>query len=190
MSKEYIGVLAVQGAFNKHCEVLTSLGYDVILVKTHNDLSKVARLIIPGGESTSMRIMLKKHSLWDALKDFSLKNPIMGTCAGAILLANKIDSGNEDSLGVMDFSILRNSYGRQIDSFITNIDCYNDHDIIKISAHFIRAPKILHLGNQVQVLATFDGFPVLVRQGNKLACTFHPELSDDYFIHKYFMSLT
>lgn len=190
MSKEYIGILAIQGAFEKHREVVQSLGYKTILVKTQADLAKIDRLIIPGGESTSMRIMLKKHCLWDNLKEFCANKPVMGTCAGAILLSSKIDSGDEDSLGVMDFEIARNSYGRQIDSFTSDVTFSSTNSKAVISAHFIRAPKITHVGRKVTVLASFDGSPILVQEGNKLACTFHPELSGCSFIHSYFMSLT
>ncbi|MDD3266670.1 MAG: pyridoxal 5'-phosphate synthase glutaminase subunit PdxT [Burkholderiales bacterium] len=190
MIKECVGVLAIQGAFEKHRKILTSLGCNVILVKTIDDLSNINRLIIPGGESTSMRIMLKKHLLWDALKDFCNKKPVMGTCAGAILLASKIDYGNEEALEIMDFIITRNSYGRQIDSFTSDIAFTGTNSEAIISAHFIRAPKILDFGSQVNALASFEGSPVLVQQGNKLACTFHPELSDCSFIHSYFLSLS
>lgn len=189
MSRARVGVLAIQGGFAKHSELLERLGYDVLLVKTEKELNSVDKLILPGGESTTMRTLLQKHKLWDSLKEFCKRRPTFGTCAGAILLAQCIDDGGAESLAAIDIDASRNSYGRQINSFTTEVIFKTTNTSTKIPASFIRAPIISRIGNNVSVLATLDGHPVVVQDGFCLACTFHPELTLDYTIHNYFLSL-
>lgn len=189
ISKQKIGVLAIQGAYLKHYNMFKALGCAPILVKTAHELTLIDKLTIPGGESTAMRILLKKHNLWDSLKDFCHNKPVFGTCAGAILLAQKIDDGIEESLEIMNIDIARNSYGRQIDSFITEIDFPYHGQINKFPANFIRAPQIKSVATTVKTLISLNETPILVQENNALACAFHPELGDNDLIHRYFLEL-
>lgn len=189
-----IGVLSIQGAYEKHKIALQKLGVNAVNVRTAQELDSIDKLIIPGGESTAIVTVLKKHLLWDKLKEFCRTNPVFGTCAGAILLAKKTHGlekfGADNSLFAMDIEVKRNSYGRQLDSFKTSLDVKLSDKSTKIEAIFIRAPSIIGLdASKVQVLASFNNEPVLVRQGNSLACTFHPELTDELSIHKYFADI-
>lgn len=184
-----VGILAVQGAFVKHKQMLDVLNCKTKLVKTVEDLSSVDRLVIPGGESTAMRIMLKKHNMWDSLREFCCTNPVLGTCAGAILLSSKIDDGVDESLYSMDIDVTRNSYGRQIESFITQVPFDNGEIVENISANFIRAPQIVRVGHNVKVLSSLNGQVILAQDKLAIACTFHPELTDDLSIHRYFIHI-
>ncbi|MED7819763.1 MULTISPECIES: pyridoxal 5'-phosphate synthase glutaminase subunit PdxT [unclassified Francisella] len=179
MSKK-IGVLAIQGAYAKHSDMLKSLGADVRLVKSNNDFDDIDRLVIPGGESTTLLNVIEKHSLFDRLYDFCSKNPIFGTCAGSIIL-----SKGKGYLGLIDLTVERNAYGRQLDSFVTNFD-FNGKSV---SGVFIRAPKFIAVGDNVDVLSSYDQLPVLVKQGNILVSSFHPELTNDVSIHEYFLNM-
>jgi 5'-phosphate synthase pdxT subunit len=182
-----IGILAVQGAYHKHQEIVQKLGYSTILVKTVETLNQVDSLIMPGGESTAMILILKKHLLWEPLQNFCKNKPVFGTCAGAILLAKNTEHNAVDTLNIMDITISRNSYGRQIDSFETEVE-FNKNKIIP--AVFIRAPKIIKYNqDNIRVLAYHNKHPVIVQQGNKMACTFHPELTADNCVHEYFLNL-
>jgi len=184
--RKTIGILAVQGDFEKHAQMLERIGAAWKLVKHVSDLGGVAGLIIPGGESTTMLKFLDEEGLGPAISGFAAQGrPIFGTCAGAILLANEVLNPPQAHLGLIDITIDRNAYGRQIDSSVRRGDCpeLSDHPVEMV---FIRAPKIRRLGAGVRVVGTCDGLPVLVEQGNILAATFHPELTEDESIHRYF----
>lgn len=179
----------MQGAFHKHKLVMESLGCKTLEVRTIDELLSVDCLIIPGGESTVMVKLLSENNMMDPLKSRILDGmPVFGTCAGMILMSREISRMNQDSLGVMDIMVERNAYGRQLESFETEFEVSGIpgepfHGI------FIRAPKIVSTGRMVQVLAELDSVPVLVRQGNMLASSFHPELSGDSRIHQFFASM-
>jgi pyridoxal 5'-phosphate synthase pdxT subunit len=181
--KPKIGVLALQGNFNAHCNALERAGAEAVEVRTAKDLQGIAGLIIPGGESTTMLKLLDAENLFDPLKEFGEEKPIFGTCAGAILLASEVVNPVQRSLGLMDLTVERNAYGRQIDSRIAQIDLEGK----QTEAVFIRAPIIRRTGPEAKVLATYLDTPVLVQQGKHMVATFHPELSNDGPIHAEFV---
>ena len=182
-----VGVLALQGDFEKHLVALRTLGVKAKLIRTSSDLSDVDGLIIPGGESTTMTNLLRRNDLENSLRDFVMSNPVMGTCAGLILLANQTIHRNVIGFGAIDVDVDRNGYGSQLDSFSADI-------FVKFSngnpfhGVFIRAPKILRIGPNVESLAEFDGDVVIARNSNVLITSFHPELSGNLNIHKYFVN--
>lgn len=181
-----IGVLAVQGAFLKHREKLEALGIKSLEVRTAADLARADALIIPGGESTTMTKVLRAGGLLGPLAAFAASRPVFGTCAGCILLGRETtDRADVQPLGVLDITVERNAYGSQRESFLTTLTLDDE----PLEAVFIRAPKILHCGPQVEVLISLDGSPVLVRQGRALAATFHPELSSGDRIHRIFLGM-
>jgi 5'-phosphate synthase pdxT subunit len=186
MSK--VGVLALQGAFAEHAAVLEALGADAVQVRTPAELGGLDALVMPGGESTTMSLLLQKSGLDVAIAgalDDGL--PVFGTCAGLILLAAEVTDGRPDqmSFAVLDVTVQRNGYGRQRDSFESELRVSGMKD--PFGAVFIRAPRILRVGADVDVLASFDGDPVLVRRGPVLAAAFHPELSGDLRLHHLFL---
>jgi 5'-phosphate synthase pdxT subunit len=184
-----IGVLALQGAVAEHKHVLSGLGVQPVEVRLPGDLNGIDALIIPGGESTTISNLLALYELYDPIRSLVLKGfPVFGTCAGMILLASRIVDSNVESLGVMDISVRRNAYGRQIDSFECDIDIPEIGDK-KFNGIFIRAPIVESVETGVQVLSRVNGYPVAVRQGKLLACSFHPELTEDFRFHDYFVSL-
>jgi 5'-phosphate synthase pdxT subunit len=183
-----IGILAVQGDFELHARMLERLGAAWKLVKRSQDLADVGGLIMPGGESTTMLKFFENEGLGPAVKEFAAQGkPVFGTCAGAILLAKEVSNPPQESLALLDIAIERNAYGRQIDSAVRRGQCPALADR-PVEMVFIRAPIIRRVGAGVRVLGTCDGLPVLVEQGNILAGTFHPELTDDETIHRYFLS--
>ena len=179
-----IGVLALQGDFDAHRKRLEELGAEVVLVKKPEQLDDSAGLVIPGGESSTFLKLLGEEG-FAKLKDFVRVKPTFGTCAGAILLANEVENPKQTGLAALDITIRRNAYGRQVDSSIREGQFLND----SIEMVFIRAPKIERVGQGVEVVATEGRDPVMVRQGKTLAATFHPELSNDSRIHRYFLDL-
>ncbi len=179
-----IGVLALQGDFDAHRRRLEELGAEVVLVKKTQQLNEIDGLVIPGGESGTFLKLLGEDGL-AKLKDFVRTKPSFGTCAGCILLAKEVENPKQAGLAALDITVRRNAYGRQIDSSIREGRFLNE----PIEMVFIRAPKIERVGKGVEVLATEGKDPVLVRKGNTLAATFHPELSDDTRIHQYFVKL-
>jgi len=179
-----IGVLALQGDFDAHRKRLEELGAEVVLVKKPEQLDDIAGLVIPGGESSTFLKLLGEEG-FAKLKDFVRVKPTFGTCAGAILLANEVENPKQTGLAALDITIRRNAYGRQVDSSIREGQFLND----SIEMVFIRAPKIERVGQGVEVVATEGRDPVMVRQGKTLAATFHPELSNDSRIHRYFLDL-
>ena len=179
-----IGVLALQGDFDAHRKRLEELGAEVVLVKKPVQLDDIAGLVIPGGESSTFLQLLGKEG-FAKLKEFVRAKPTFGTCAGAILLANEVENPNQAGLGALDITIRRNAYGRQVDSSIREGKFLND----PIEMVFIRAPKIERVGQGVEIVATEGRDPVMVLKGKTLAATFHPELSDDGRVHRYFLDL-
>ena len=179
-----IGVLALQGDFDAHRRRLEELGAEVVLVRKPEQLNGLAGLVIPGGESGTFLKLLGEEG-FAKLRDFVRAKPTFGTCAGAILLASEVENPKQAGLGALDITVRRNAYGRQIDSSIREGRFRDD----PIEMVFIRAPKIERVGTGVEVIATEGNDPVLVRKGQTLAATFHPELSDDRRIHQYFLEL-
>ena len=182
-----IGVLALQGAYEAHAQTLRLLGATPKLVRTPEDLAGIAGLIMPGGESTTMLKFLERDNFFELLKAFVEKIPTFGTCAGAILLATNVENPTQRSLAVLDITVERNAYGRQLDSTILTAETSLPGGPLEMV--FIRAPRILRTGPAVETLATRDGYPALVRSGHLLAATFHPELSSDTRIHQLFLDL-
>jgi pyridoxal 5'-phosphate synthase pdxT subunit len=181
-----IGVLALQGDFDAHRRRLEELGAEVVLIKKPEQLNEIDGLVIPGGESGTFLKLLGEEGL-AKLKDFVRAKPTFGTCAGCILLATEVENPKQAGLGALDITVRRNAYGRQIDSSIREGRLLDDD--VPIEMVFIRAPKIERVGAGVEVIATEGNDPVLVRKGKTLAATFHPELSDDRRIHKYFLDV-
>lgn len=180
-----VGVLALQGDFEAHERALARAGAEAVEVRSAADLDGVEGLIIPGGESTTMMKLLEEEKLLDPLREFGKKHPIFGTCAGAILLASDVANPPQASLGLMDITVERNAYGRQLDSRIARLHPQGLEG--DLEAVFIRAPIIRRVGGDAHVLATYQGDPVLVEQGRHLAATFHPELTDDSRVHRMFL---
>jgi 5'-phosphate synthase pdxT subunit len=173
-----IGVLALQGAFRDHAEVLRSLGAEVSEVRLPEELHGLDGLVIPGGESTAILHLARIYGVDEAIRDFG--GPILGTCAGMILL-------DRDHLGLADLVVDRNAYGRQVKSFEADVALAGDERPLR--GVFIRAPRIRATGNEVEVVGALDGEPVLVRDGRLLLATFHPELTDDPRVHERFLEL-
>jgi 5'-phosphate synthase pdxT subunit len=182
-----IGVLALQGDYDAHALALRDVGAEPILVRKPEELADLDGLIIPGGESTTFLKFLERGGFLASLQDFVRHKPTFGTCAGCILLATEVTHPPQDSLGVLNATVERNAYGRQIDSSIQTGDTKLTGGPLEMV--YIRAPRIVKTGPGVQVLAERDGFPVLVEQGHILAATFHPELSQDRRVHQRFVDL-
>ena len=192
-----IGVLALQGDFDAHRRRLEELGAQVVLVKKPEQLDQIDGLVIPGGESGTF-LKLLGDAGFEKLKQFVSAKPTFGTCAGAILLASEIENPPQAGLGALNIRIRRNAYGRQIDSsiregkFMTDLNHHMKEQPASdapLEMVFIRAPKIVQVGDGVEVLATEGADPVAVRQGTAMAATFHPELSDDTRVHQAFLDL-
>jgi 5'-phosphate synthase pdxT subunit len=184
-----VGVLALQGAFAAHSDCLTSIGVQSVEVRTPAQLASVDALLMPGGESSTMSQLLESSGLFDPIAARIADGmPVFGTCAGMILLASEILDGRSDqrSFSAIDISVRRNAFGRQVDSFEASINS----SVGEFHGVFIRAPRIERVGVGVEVLGSINDEPVLVRQGNVLAASFHPELSNDARLHEYFVSLT
>ena len=173
-----IGVLAIQGDFREHAEVLRRLGADPVEVRKPEELEGLDGLVIPGGESTAIMRLARIYGLEEALRSF--ERPVFGTCAGMILLGR-------DHLGLVDVSVRRNAYGRQVASFEADLDLAGEEEPLR--GVFIRAPRLAEVGPDVEVLAEHDGEPVLLRQGRFLVASFHPELTDDPRVHQLFLDL-
>lgn len=192
MTQTTIGILALQGDFEAHRRRLEELGAHVLLVKKPERLDDIEGLVIPGGESGTFLKLLGEKG-FGRLKEFVRAKPTFGTCAGAILLASEVENPKQSGLGAIDMVVRRNAYGRQIDSSI------REGRLLKINGEgkteeaiemvFIRAPRIERVGPDVEVLAIEGGDPVVVRQDNAMAATFHPELSNDTRLHEAFLSI-
>lgn len=187
-----IGILALQGDFEAHGRRLAELGAEPVEVRYARQLEAVEGLILPGGESTVNLLLLESERLWEPLRRFAAAKPILGTCAGAILLAREVAAPAQRSLGAMDFSVERNAYGRQIDSSIRRVK--PERSFIErtrggeLEAVLIRAPIIRSVGPAAEVLIRDGETPLLVEQGRHLAATFHAELTDDTRVHELFLN--
>jgi pyridoxal 5'-phosphate synthase pdxT subunit len=182
-----IGILAVQGDFEKHQHIVNSLGHETLLVKTQDELFTSDALIIPGGESTTLTKLFAKHDLADALIQYAKVKPVFGTCAGLIVLSKESVNNSVNTLGIIDVTVARNAYGRQVDSFIDDIEINLKDQSFNFEGVFIRAPKIVQYGKDVKILGKHKNDIVLAQSGNVLVATFHPELTDDPRIHQYFI---
>jgi pyridoxal 5'-phosphate synthase pdxT subunit len=180
------GVLSIQGDFAAHKKMLARLGVEAIEIRRADELAQVDGLIMPGGESTTMLKFLTEEELWEPIRQFAKSEKLVfGTCAGAILLAREVLNPPQPSLNLIDIAIERNAYGRQVDSFIAEAETtFTNHNI---EAVFIRAPQIKTVGSGVEVLATCKHQPIFVRQKNIFAATFHPELTKDEQVHRFFI---
>ena len=179
-----IGILGLQGAVREHAQSLSRLGIDSRVVKRTGDLAEIDGLILPGGESTTMSL-LANGGLLERLRALAADGfPMFGTCAGMILLAKEVDGRPSAFVGAIDIAVERNASGRQVDSFEASLDV---EGIGTVPAVFIRAPYIVRSGPDVAPMAWHEGFAVMAREGNVLACSFHPELTDDVRIHRYFV---
>lgn len=185
-----VGVLALQGDFSRHAEVLLSLGIDVQEVRKPQDLESCQGLIIPGGESTVMLRQLDFIQMRKPLLAFARRRPLFGTCAGLILMSQQVQAFSLQPLQLLDVEVERNAFGRQIDSFQVSIalELMAGHSKT-FSAFFIRAPRIKRWGKQVEILASWKNEPILVRQGHHLGASFHPELTGDPQVHEYFIEI-
>jgi len=191
-ARKRVGVLALQGDFEAHQIALERAGAEAVQVRTAEELENIDGLIIPGGESTTMLKLLNLMDLKEPLRRFVSEKPVFGTCAGAILLAKDVLNPPQESFGAVDLTVERNGYGRQIDSRVAQIE--PDAEFQRrvgagdMEAVFIRAPIIRRTGPGVNILAQYDGIPVLVEQGKYLVATFHPELTGDARVHRLFLS--
>jgi 5'-phosphate synthase pdxT subunit len=181
-----IGVLAIQGDYAAHAEALAESGAEPVEVRNPDELVGLDGLILPGGESTTMLRFLKLR-FFEALEEFCGSKPVFGTCAGAILLAREVRNPAQRSMGILDAVVERNAYGRQIDSAILTAETKLPGGPLEMV--FIRAPRIVETGADVEVLALREGYAALVRQGRVLAATFHPELSSDRRVHRLFVEM-
>lgn len=182
-----VGVLALQGDFREHIAALSAIGVDAVAVKTESEINSADALVLPGGESTTIAKLARIFGVFDLIKSrISSGLPVYGSCAGLILLSNKILDGVEgqETFGGLDITSRRNAFGRQVDSFEGEIEFSG---IGKLNGVFIRAPWVEEVGSSVTVLATSHGHPVAVKQGNILATSFHPELTTDHAVHRYFV---
>jgi 5'-phosphate synthase pdxT subunit len=184
MTVAKIGVLALQGDFDAHCKRLEELGAETVLVRKTGELDGLDGLVIPGGESSTFLKLLGADGL-ERLREFVLARPTFGTCAGCILLAREVENPPQAGLGTLDIRVRRNAYGRQLDSSIRQ----GEMEGSALEMVFIRAPKIVAVGNGVEVLAREGNDPVLVRKGKTMAATFHPELSADPRVHQAFLRM-
>jgi 5'-phosphate synthase pdxT subunit len=183
-----IGVLAIQGDFNKHAKVIKNLAHQAQEIRRLQDLKNTDGLIIPGGESTTFFTLFNEFDFIHGLKDYARNFPIMGTCAGLIILSQKVINYPFEPLGLIDITVERNAYGRQRESFIDDIQLSLNGKKSEFPGVFIRAPKIQKVGDSVRVLARHKEDAVLVSSTNILAATFHPELTKNYEIHQYFVN--
>jgi len=183
-----IGIVAIQGDYEAHAKMLDRIGVGHRFVRTPEELKGLDGIILPGGESTTHLKVMTEEGLFEPLKTFGAKGgAVYGTCAGAILLAREVHRPSQASLGLLDASVLRNGYGRQLASDVHLVQTTLRERPIEMV--FIRAPILESIGPEVEVLAEFEGHPILVREKNILASTFHPELTNDATIHEYFVKM-
>lgn len=183
-----IGVLGLQGAVREHVKAIEANGEEAVVVKRKEQLEEIDALIIPGGESTTMRRLIDKYDFMESLKEFAVSGkPMFGTCAGLILLAKSIEGYSDPHIGVMDVHVQRNSFGRQRESFEANLDIAGVAE--EFPAVFIRAPHIISAGENVEILAKHNDRIVAAREGQFLGCSFHPELTDDSRLTGYFIEM-
>jgi 5'-phosphate synthase pdxT subunit len=189
-AKAVIGILAFQGDFSRHCEVFERLGCEVRLVKRSTQLSEIECLVIPGGESSVIDRFIRQQEMREAIIEFSECKPVWGSCAGMILLASKVTNDRSLSpLNLIDIEVERNAYGRQIESFVAVGEFSVEGSGEPLPMVFIRAPKVISTGEGVEILGTCRDETVIVRQGNAIATSFHPELTDSQRFQEFFLSL-
>ena len=180
-----VGVLELQGNFSLHHHIFEQIGIESVPVKIPSDLDLIDGLVVPGGESTTISLLIDSFGLRSPLKEFGRDHPIMGTCAGLILLARQVTDKRVNPLGLLDIVVDRNAYGRQIESSTEKVTYhFNNSKEIQLPTTFIRAPKISEVGNAIQILGEFDGSPVAVISGHHLGLSFHPELNAIETFHK------
>jgi len=183
-----VGVLALQGAVAEHIRSLEAAGAEAVAVKRVEQLDELQGLVMPGGESTTIGKLMRKYGFIDAIRQFSEQGkPVFGTCAGLIVLADVIEGQEEAHLQLMDMTVARNAFGRQRESFETDLKVIGINEPIR--AVFIRAPLITKVGPAVEVLSTYNDEIVTARQGHLLAASYHPELTDDFRLHGYFVDM-
>ncbi|MEK4971306.1 pyridoxal 5'-phosphate synthase glutaminase subunit PdxT [Niallia sp. FSL R7-0648] len=183
-----IGVLGLQGAVREHVAAIEANGAGAVVVKNLEQLKEIDGLIIPGGESTTMRRLIDKYDFMDPLKEFAISGkPMFGTCAGLILLAKSVEGYEEPHIGAMDVHIERNSFGRQKESFEVDLDISGVAN--GFPSVFIRAPHIVRVGKNVEILAMHNNRIVAAREGQFLGCSFHPELTKDHRFNSYFINM-
>ncbi len=183
-----IGVLALQGAVREHVQAIQACGAEAVVVKKAAELADLDGLVLPGGESTAMRRLIDRAELMEPLREFADSGkPMFGTCAGLVLLAKEIDGQEAAHLGVMDITVARNSFGRQVDSFEADLDIEGIDE--PFPAVFIRAPHIVRAGADVEVLCEYQGRIVLAKSGPFLGCSFHPELTGDHRLMQLFLDM-
>ena len=184
-----VGVLALQGAYQKHIDMLHTLGVPAHTVRQPHELDDCFALIIPGGESTTISLLIQKNGLYKPIKAFAENHPVMGVCAGMIMMATEVNDDRVTPLGLIPFKALRNHYGRQVHSFTTDIELDFGSKGPAFPAIFIRAPGVDKLLDDVQILARMNNDEaVILSKGHHLALSFHPELTDDSRIHAYWLS--
>jgi len=185
-----VGVLCLQGGYQKHIEILSSIGVKAKKVRYKDDFKNIDGLILPGGESTTFSKLIEKQNLHETLLKFLKKKPVYGTCAGLILMSKKISNNNSiKTFNMLDITVSRNAWGRQLDSFVEDIDIDIDTFDRKFKAIFIRAPKIINSNNKLEILSYYMDTPIMIKSGKLLGTTFHPELTNDSRIHKYFIDM-
>jgi 5'-phosphate synthase pdxT subunit len=182
-----IGVLALQGAYQKHVESLSRLDVESLLIRKPAELEHCTGLIIPGGESTTMSLLIQESGMYEPLRTFAQNNPVMGVCAGMIMMAETVDDQRVTPLNILPFRALRNHYGRQVHSFTAEISLDFDASSRPFKAHFIRAPGVTDLGEGIEVLARYDDEIIMIGKDKHMALSFHPELTDDTRIHQYWL---
>ncbi|MCK6255089.1 pyridoxal 5'-phosphate synthase glutaminase subunit PdxT [Fictibacillus sp. KIGAM418] len=182
-----IGVLALQGAVREHIKALQESGAEAVSVKRIEELNDLDGLVIPGGESTAMRRLIDKYNFLEPLKEFAQEKPVFGTCAGLILMAKRIQGQDHAHLELIDMTVERNAFGRQVDSFEADLHIEGVGE--DVNGVFIRAPYIVEVGEEVEVLSVHNDRIVAAKQGHFLCAAFHPELTDDYRLHQFFVEM-
>ena len=191
ISAPHVGILAIQGDVAAHARALERAGARACEVRTEKDLDSPDALVLPGGESTTIAKGMARLALYGPLRErIRAGMPVLGTCAGAILLARQVENRPVETLELLDIIAVRNAYGTQVDSFATEVDPGAANGLEGLRCVFIRAPRLRRPGEEVRVLARVDGEPVLVQQGHVLAATFHPELTEDLRVHRTLLELT
>lgn len=182
-----VGVLTLQGAYQKHIELLHGMGVTTQSVRQPQQLENCSALIIPGGESTTISLLIQEYGLYEPIRSFAAKHPVMGVCAGMIMLANEVDDMRVKPLGLMPFKAIRNHFGRQVHSFTADVQLGFARKDEPFHAHFIRAPGIEKRSTEIEVLASHNSEAVMIGSGKHLALSFHPELTGDTRIHQYWL---
>ena len=180
-----IGVLALQGNYSKHIEILNKLKISSCEVRYNNQLDEINGLIIPGGESTTMTDLMSRNNFYDKIQLFSQTKPILGTCAGLIMMAKSVLDKRVKPLEILDIEVDRNAYGRQVHSFVNKLPIKLEKDLETISVPFIRAPQITKVGKNVEIISNYNKKPVAVKSGIHMGLSFHPELNNITIFHDF-----